>query len=80
MKYFEQIEDVLTADFSFDDFAEALNFVNQCGELFEQHGHHGDIGIFDYSQVNIMLTTHSAGNTVTEKDTKLAEAVELLVQ
>ena len=72
MKYFEEIENVLSADLSFDNFVEALEFVNQCGELFEQHKHHGDISIFDYARVNIMLTTHEAGNTVTEKDTKLA--------
>jgi len=79
MKYFDEIENVLTADFSFNDFAEALSFVNQCGELFEQCNHHGDIGIFDYARVNIMLTTHSAGDTVTEKDTELANKIEEII-
>jgi len=79
MKYFEQIEGVLNAEFSFGNFTEALSFVNQCGDLFEQHNHHGDIGIFDYSRVSIMLTTHDAGNTVTEKDTNLASEIEALM-
>ncbi len=76
MKYFEQMDDVLTADFSFDNFTEALNFVNKCGELFEEHNHHPDISIYDYCQVNIMSTTHDAGNTVTEKDRGMANAIE----
>ena len=66
------------ANFSFEGFSAALGFFNQCAALFEKHNHHPDIGIFDYSNVNITSTTHDAGGVVTDKDRALAEEIEQL--
>lgn len=63
----------LTKKFDFDDFAEALAFVNQVGELAEEHSHHPDIK-FGWGYVEISLTSHDAGG-VTDRDHKLAEAI-----
>ena len=61
--------------FKFNDFKEALNFVNEVGALAEQNQHHPDIYIHDYNQVDISLTTHDEGK-VTDKDYSLAERID----
>jgi 4a-hydroxytetrahydrobiopterin dehydratase len=45
--------------------------------LAEKHNHHPNWSNV-YNQVTIHLNTHDAGNVVTEKDEKLAEAINRL--
>lgn len=45
--------------FTFKNFKEALAFVNKVGELAESEGHHPDIKIFSYKNVEIELSTHA---------------------
>lgn len=80
MKYFEEQENHLVANFSFAGFTQALGFLNQCAVIFEKHNHHPDIGIYDYKHVNITSTTHDAEDTVTDKDRAVAEEVEELYE
>jgi len=54
------------------DFVEALATVVEIGRLAELANHHPDIAIRGYRQVHLTLSTHSAGNTVTDKDYALA--------
>lgn len=61
--------------FEFKNFSEALQFVNQVGEIAESNNHHPDILLHDYKKVTITLFTHDE-NSVTEKDLKLAELIE----
>lgn len=56
--------------FEFDNFAEALQFVNQIGELAEVENHHPDI-TFGWGYAEISLTSHDTGG-VTERDRELA--------
>ena len=66
-----QIEDgELVRTFQFQDFRQALSFVNRVGEAAEASGHHPDIDI-RYSRVRIALITHDAGG-LTDKDFALA--------
>jgi 4a-hydroxytetrahydrobiopterin dehydratase len=65
----------LTRDFAFNSFAEALAFINRVGEMAERQNHHPTI-INTYNRVRLELTTHDAGNTVTEKDWALARAID----
>ena len=65
----------LWKDFRFKDFAEALAFVNRVGELAEQANHHPDIDI-RWNTVTLRLSTHSAGNVVTDKDRDLAAGID----
>jgi len=60
--------------YRFEDFREALAFVNRVGELAERAGHHPDIDI-RYSAVTLALTTHDAGG-LTGKDFELARAID----
>jgi 4a-hydroxytetrahydrobiopterin dehydratase len=61
--------------FKFDDFKQALNFVNEVGTIAERNQHHPDISIHDYNQVDILLTTHDEGK-VTDKDHSMAESID----
>jgi len=65
----------LTKSFEFDDFTQAFAFMTRVAFLAEEHQHHPNWSNV-YNQVNIELTTHDAGNTVTEKDRKLAAAID----
>ena len=58
------------------DFAAALAFVNQVGELAEARNHHPDIAI-SWNQVTLTLSTHSAGG-LTQLDLDLAAAIDAL--
>lgn len=61
---------------TFADFPAALAWVNQVGEVAEEHNHHPDITI-NWNRVTLTLTTHSAGG-LTEKDFDLAAAIDNL--
>lgn len=68
----------INKDFEFDNFTQAINFVNKIAQLAEEANHHPDILIHDYKQVKISLSTHSE-NKVTDKDRELADKIDKLV-
>lgn len=78
LKYWKQAGDVLIGEFKFKNFREAFGFLSQVAILQEQHNHHAKIENM-YNRVTLTLTTHDAGNVVTEKDHKLAKAIEKIV-
>ncbi len=45
--------------FIFENFAEALSFINKVGDIAEKNGHHPDITLFNYNKVKIYLYTHA---------------------
>jgi 4a-hydroxytetrahydrobiopterin dehydratase len=47
----------LIRDFDFEDFQEALDFVNDVGEIAEEQGHHPNIN-FTWGEAEIKLYTH----------------------
>lgn len=69
----------LTRSFQFKDFREAFLFMTQVAEVAEAQNHHPWWSNV-YNQVTIKLSTHDAGDVVTEKDHKLAEAIDLLYE
>ena len=62
--------------FSFNNFKEALEFVDKVGEVAEKLEHHPDIMINE-NQVRLMLTTHSV-SSLTRKDFELAREIDKL--
>lgn len=64
--------------FTFKDFSEAFAFMTRVAFLAEQHQHHPNWSNV-WNTVEIHLTTHDEGNTVTEKDRKLAKAIDKLL-
>lgn len=65
----------LYAEFKFRDFRQAFAFMTEVAFESEKMNHHPDWSNV-WNTVRIKLNTHDAGNTVTEKDTKLAVAIE----
>lgn len=61
-------------EFKFDDFEEAMQFVNKVAELAEEEGHHPDIEI-SYNVVTIQLYTHAIDG-LHENDFILAAKVD----
>lgn len=62
--------------FKFDDFKEAMKFVNQVANLAEQEGHHPNIHI-SYSEVWLELYTHAIGG-LSENDFIMAAKINEL--
>lgn len=56
--------------FVFDDFAQAMKFVNHVAKLAEVMNHHPNI-VIHYNRVRLSLTTHDEGG-LTMKDFRLA--------
>ena len=67
----------LQKTFVLRNFVEAFSFMTKIAMLAEKMDHHPHISNM-YNKVTITLSTHDAGNTVTEKDRKLASAIDKL--
>jgi 4a-hydroxytetrahydrobiopterin dehydratase len=68
----------LKKTFEFKDFVEAFGFLSQVAIIAEKMNHHPNWSNV-YNTVNFELNTHDAGDVVTEKDHKLAEAIDGLI-
>ncbi|MGF1534648.1 MAG: 4a-hydroxytetrahydrobiopterin dehydratase [Bernardetiaceae bacterium] len=68
----------LKRTFKFPDFITAFAFMTKVAFLAERFDHHPNWSNV-YNTVVIELTTHDAGNTITEKDRQLAAAIDALV-
>ena len=68
----------LSRSFTFKNFIEAFAFMSKVALIAEKMGHHPNWSNV-YNKVEIGLFTHDAGNTVTEKDRKLAGEIDKLV-
>ena len=62
--------------FEFDDFIQAVDFVNAVAEIADEEGHHPDIDI-RWNKVRLALSTHSEGG-LTEMDFQMAEKIDTL--
>ena len=67
----------LNRSFEFRDFVQAFAFMTKVALVAEKMNHHPNWSNA-YNKVTISLSTHDAGNTVTEKDRKLAEKIDQL--
>lgn len=70
----EAENDNLKKHFEFENFADALSFVNRVGAVAEERDHHPDV-LLGWGYAEFFLTTHDAGG-ITERDFDLARAIE----
>ncbi len=70
----KEADQQLKAKFEFKDFAEAFGFMTEVALHVEKQNHH-PTWTNTWNTVEIHLQTHDAGNSVTEKDKKLAETI-----
>ena len=68
----------LKKTFTFKNFSEAFAFMTRIALIAEKMDHHPNWTNV-YNKVEITLNTHDAGDIVTEKDRKLAAAIDKLV-
>jgi 4a-hydroxytetrahydrobiopterin dehydratase len=77
MSEWRQEGEALVRDFKFEDFAQAMAYVNRVADLAEEVNHHPDILVHGWNQVRLTLTTHSAGG-LTENDHDMARRIDRL--
>jgi 4a-hydroxytetrahydrobiopterin dehydratase len=68
----------LTKTFTFSNFTEAFGFMTKVAIIAEKMNHH-PTWTNTWNTVKFELSTHDAGNTVTERDHALAKAIDQLV-
>lgn len=74
----KQSPDRIVRTFEFENFNEALGFVNKVGEIAKKEGHHPNINIYDYNKVDVELWTHKIGG-LHESDFMMAAKIDKLV-
>lgn len=62
-------------DIEFDSFSEAMAFMVRVGFIAEELQHHPEWSNV-YNRVSIKLTTHDAGNMVTDIDRLMAARID----
>jgi len=74
----EEKNNTLYRKFQFRNFSEAFAFMTRVALEAEKMDHHPDWSNV-YNTVEIRLSTHSAGDVVTDKDRKLAQKIDAMV-
>jgi 4a-hydroxytetrahydrobiopterin dehydratase len=64
--------------FNFKDFNEAFAFMTRVAMIAEKMDHH-PLWTNVYNTVEIWLSTHDAGDIITDKDRKLAKKIDAIV-
>ena len=67
--------DRLAKTFVFSNFPEAFSFMTRVAFAAEAIDHHPDWSNV-YNRVTVRLSTHDAGGAITEKDLRLARAIQ----
>jgi 4a-hydroxytetrahydrobiopterin dehydratase len=75
----QEKENKLTRSFEFKDFSEAFAFMARVALAAEKMDHHPEWTNV-YNKVDISLSSHDAGDVVTEKDHRLAAAIDAMVE
>jgi 4a-hydroxytetrahydrobiopterin dehydratase len=69
--------DEIVREWRFEDFSQAMQFVNRVAEAAEEANHHPDILVHGWNKVRLSLTNHSAGG-LTEADFEMAGRIDKL--
>jgi 4a-hydroxytetrahydrobiopterin dehydratase len=75
----EEKENTLYRKFEFKNFSEAFAFMTRVAIESEKMDHH-PLWKNVWNTVEIWLSTHDAGNIVTEKDRQLAKKIDGLIR
>ncbi len=72
-------ENSLEKTYRFDTFESAMEFMQQAALIISEADHH-PTWTNTYNHILVSLSTHDAGNKVTDKDWTLAHALDALYQ
>ena len=67
----------LTKTYEFENFLEAMKWMQNASQEIEKLNHH-PVWTNKYNKITVYLTTHEAGNKITEKDYQLAKILDTL--
>ena len=73
----KEVNNTLYRKFEFKDFSEAFAFMTRVALEAEKMNHH-PVWTNVYNRVELWLSTHDAGDIVTDKDRKLAAKIDAL--
>ncbi len=62
-------------DFKFENFTDAVCFLNKVAEIAEEEDHHPDFHLTNYKFLKIVLSTHAAGG-LTNRDFLVAHKID----
>lgn len=65
--------------YEFKDFSEAMDFMNAIARVAESEGHHPDIKLHDFKNVDVKISTHAIGG-LSENDFILASKIDELTR
>lgn len=68
----------IAREWEFEDFGQAMAFVNRVGDAAEAANHHPDIHLHGWNKVRLELSTHSEGG-LTQADFDMAARIDDLV-
>jgi len=74
-----QREEAIMFRLKFKKYLDAVEFLRRVAEAAERLNHHPDVEL-RYVNLALRLTTHDAGNKVTEKDLRLAEEIQKIME
>ena len=78
MTMWKEDNDQMVRTFEFSDFVSAFSFMTRVAIIAEKMDHHPDMRNV-YNKVEIRLYSHDAGDKITNRDRKLAEAIDELI-
>ncbi|MFM7021211.1 MAG: 4a-hydroxytetrahydrobiopterin dehydratase [Aquirufa sp.] len=79
MENWQQNNDSLEKTFVLDSFEDVMRFMVLATPHISEKNHH-PTWTNTYNQLHVKLTTHNAGNQVTEKDRELARFLDTLYE
>jgi 4a-hydroxytetrahydrobiopterin dehydratase len=71
----ERNGDEIVRHWRFEDFAEAIAFVNRVAEVADEANHHPDIFVYGWNKVRLSLSNHSAGG-LSDHDMEMAKVFD----
>jgi len=74
----QEVDKSLNRVFEFKNFSEAFAFMTRVALLAESLNHHPK-WTNEWNKVEIWLSTHDAGDIVTEKDRELAKKIDQII-
>ena len=71
-------DQVIARELAFEDFSQAIAFVNRVADAAQVANHHPDIHVHGWNKVRLELSTHSEGG-LTQADLDMAARIDRLV-
>ncbi len=77
MTTWQEKDNKLVREYEFPTFMEAIGFINKVAAIADRLNHHPEIHNI-YNKVILSLSTHDAGDIVTDQDRELARAIDAI--